>query len=177
MLVEVGRRLSDVARRVDTVARLGGDEFVLLLSYLHDDADVRIICDRVTNAIRAPLIMDAHELQITGSVGVVVTDDPMVDPGELVRRSDVAMYGAKRAGRDRFEVFDAEVHVQSESRSGLALELAGAIERSELFVLYQPLFRLEDGSLSGAEALVRGATRSGESCRPRISSRSPRSAA
>jgi diguanylate cyclase (GGDEF)-like protein len=155
VLVEVGRRLGEVARRVDTVARLGGDEFVVLLSYLHDDADVRMICDRVTNAIRSPMNVDALELQVTGSVGVVVTDDPLIDPGELVRRADVAMYGAKRAGRNRFEVFDADVHVQSASRSGLAVELASAIERSELFVLYQPLFRLEDGSLTGAEALVR----------------------
>jgi diguanylate cyclase (GGDEF)-like protein/PAS domain S-box-containing protein len=155
VLVEVGRRLVEVARRVDTVARLGGDEFVLLLSYLHDDADVRLICDRVASAIRSPLNVDARELQVTGSVGVVVTDDPLIDPGELVRRADVAMYGAKGAGRNGFEVYDAEVHVQSASRSGLAVELAGALERSELFVLYQPLFRLDDGSLSGAEALVR----------------------
>ena len=155
VLVEVGRRLGEVARRADTVARLGGDEFVLLLSYLHEDADVRLICDRVASAIRSPLSVDARQLHITGSVGVVVTDDPLIDPGELVRRADIAMYGAKRAGRNRFEVFNAETHVPTASRSGLAVELAGAIERSELFVLYQPLFRLDDGSLSGAEALVR----------------------
>ena len=155
VLVEVGRRLSEVARRADTVARLGGDEFVLLLSYLHDDADVRLICDRVAKAIRAPLKVDARELQVTGSVGVVTTDDPLMDPGELVRRADVAMYAAKRAGRNRFELFDPDAHTPSESRSGLAVELSGAIGRGELFVLYQPLFRLEDGALSGAEALVR----------------------
>jgi diguanylate cyclase (GGDEF)-like protein/PAS domain S-box-containing protein len=155
VLVEVGRRLTEVARRADTVARLGGDEFVLLLSYLHDDADVRLICDRIAKAIRAPLNVDARELQVTGSVGVVTTNDPLMDPGELVRRADIAMYAAKRAGRNRFELFDPDAHSPSESRSGLALELTGAIERGELFVLYQPLFRLEDGSLSGAEALVR----------------------
>ncbi len=155
VLTEVGRRLTEVARRVDTVARLGGDEFVLLLSYLHDDADVRLVCDRVGNAIRAPLNLDGRELQVTGSVGVVVTDDASEEPGELVRRADVAMYDAKRGGRNRFELFDHDTQLQPESRAGLAAELAGAIERSELFVLYQPLFRLEDGSLSGAEALVR----------------------
>ncbi len=155
VLVEVARRLSDVARRTDTVARLGGDEFVLLLSYLHEDADVRLICDRIANAMRAPLQLDGRDLRVTGSIGVVVTDDPLLDPGELLRRADVAMYGAKRAGRDGFEVFDADAHPHSASRAGLAVELAGAVERAELFVLYQPLFRLEDGALSGAEALVR----------------------
>jgi diguanylate cyclase (GGDEF)-like protein/PAS domain S-box-containing protein len=155
VLVEVGRRLSEVARRSDTVARLGGDEFVLLLSYLHDDADVRLICDRIASALRAPLMLDGRDLRVTGSVGVVVTDDPLLDPGELLRRADVAMYAAKRAGRDGFELYDPGAHPHSASRAGLAVELAGAIERAELFVLYQPLFRLEDGSLSGAEALVR----------------------
>jgi diguanylate cyclase (GGDEF)-like protein/PAS domain S-box-containing protein len=155
VLVEVGRRLSEVARRSDTVARLGGDEFVLLLSYLHDDADVRLICDRIANALRAPLALDGRDLRVTGSIGVVVTGDPVLDPGELLRRADVAMYEAKRAGRDGFEVFDGGAHPYSASRAGLAVELAGAVERAELFVLYQPLFRLEDGTLSGAEALVR----------------------
>jgi diguanylate cyclase (GGDEF)-like protein/PAS domain S-box-containing protein len=155
VLVEVGRRLSEVARRSDTVARLGGDEFVLLLSYLDGDADVRLICDRIASALRAPLMLDGRDLRVTGSVGVVVTDDPLLDPGELLRRADVAMYAAKRAGRDGFELYDPGAHPHSASRAGLAVELAGAIERAELFVLYQPLFRLEDGSLSGAEALVR----------------------
>jgi diguanylate cyclase (GGDEF)-like protein len=155
VLVEVGQRLTDVARRVDTVARLGGDEFVVLCAHLNDDEDVRLIGDRVVRAIRAPIMIDGRELCVTGSLGVVVTVDPHVDPGELLRRADVALYGAKRAGRNRFEVFDAEIHLAAESTVGLALELAHAIERSELFVLYQPLFRLDNGALSGAEALVR----------------------
>jgi diguanylate cyclase (GGDEF)-like protein/PAS domain S-box-containing protein len=155
VLAEVGRRLSAVARRSDTVARIGGDEFVLLLSYLHDDADIHMICERIANAMRAPLTLDGRELQVTGSVGVVTTDDPALDPSELVRRADVAMYGAKRAGRNRFEVFESGDFSESTARAELALELAGAGERDELFVLYQPLFRLEDGTLSGAEALVR----------------------
>jgi len=155
VLVEVGRRLTDVARRVDTAARLGGDEFVLLCAHLNDDEDVRLIGDRVVRAIRASLTIDGRDLAVTGSLGVVVTADPLVEPGELFRRADAALYSAKRAGRNRFEVFDAGIHLAAESTADLVLELAQAIERSELFVLYQPLFRLGDGVLSGAEALVR----------------------
>jgi diguanylate cyclase (GGDEF)-like protein/PAS domain S-box-containing protein len=155
VLVEVGRRLTDVARRGDTVARLGGDEFVLLCAHSGDGDDLRLIADRVVRALRAPLMVDGRDLAVTGSLGVVVTDDPHVDPGELLRRADIAMYAAKRGGRDRFHVFDAGIDLGGESATGLAAELVRAIERSELFVLYQPLFRLDDGSLSGAEALVR----------------------
>lgn len=155
VLIEVGRRLTAVARRTDTVARLGGDEFVLLCAHLNEDDDLRLISDRVVRAIRAPLTIAGIDLTVTGSLGVVGTADPHLDPGELLRRADVALYDAKHAGRDRFEVFDAEIHLGGESTAGLAGELALAIERSELFVLYQPLFRLDDGALIGAEALVR----------------------
>ena len=155
VLSEVGRRLTSIARRTDTVARLGGDEFVLLCAHLNDADDVRLISDRVVRAIRAPMTIAGTELTVTGSVGVVLTADPNVAPGELLRQADVALYDAKSAGRDRFEMFDAEPHLGGESTASLAAELALAVERSELFVLYQPLFRLEDGALVGAEALVR----------------------
>ena len=155
VLSEVGRRLTSIARRTDTVARLGGDEFVLLCAHLNDADDVRLISDRVVRAIRAPMTIAGAEPIVTGSVGVVLTADPNVAAGELLRQADVALYDAKRAGRNCFKMFDAEVHLGGESTASLAAELAVALERSELFVLYQPLFRLEDGALVGAEALVR----------------------
>jgi diguanylate cyclase (GGDEF)-like protein len=155
VLSEVGRRLASVARRTDTVARLGGDEFVLLCAHLSHHDDLRLISDRVVRAIRSPMTIAGVELTVTGSVGVVLTEDPSVTPGELLRQADVALYHAKGAGRNRFEIFDPDVHLAEEPTTGLVAELALALERSELFVLYQPLFRLEDGALVGAEALVR----------------------
>jgi diguanylate cyclase (GGDEF)-like protein/PAS domain S-box-containing protein len=155
VLVEVGRRLTDVARRGDTVARLGGDEFVLLCADRGGDDDLRLVADRAARAIRAPMMTGGHELTVTGNLGFVGSDDPQLDPGELLRRADIAMYAAKRAGRNRFQVFDVHNDRGAESTVGPAAELVRAIEGSELFLLYQPLFRLEDGSLSGAEALVR----------------------
>ena len=128
---------------------------MLLCAHLNDAEDVRLISDRVVRAIRAPMTIAGAELTVTGSVGVVLTADPNVAPGELLRQADVALYDAKRAGRNRFEMFDAELHLRGEATASLAAELALAVERSELFVLYQPLFRLEDGALVGAEALVR----------------------
>jgi diguanylate cyclase (GGDEF)-like protein/PAS domain S-box-containing protein len=155
VLVEIGRRLTRAARRVDTVARLGGDEFVILGAELTDDDDPRLISDRVVRAIREPLQIDGQDLTVTASVGAVLTGDPHADPGELLQRADSAMYAAKRAGRNRFHVFDAGIDPAGESATGSVGELRGAIDRVELFVVYQPLFRLDDGSVTGAEALVR----------------------
>ena len=154
VLAEVGIRLTRVARRTDTVARLGGDEFVLLCSELGEYDDLRLLGDRILQALRAPL-KNGQQMIVTGSLGAVATSDPLADPGELLQRADFAMYAAKRGGRNRFEVYDACLHGPIPSTHGFEVDLRRAIAASELFVLYQPLFRLDDGSLTGVEALVR----------------------
>ena len=111
VLAEVGRRLSHVARRADTitrntVGRLGGDEFVLLCGDLRDDDDVCLIGDRIVRSIGAPYLESGRDLSVTGSVGIAVTHDPRAEPEQLVRNADAAMYEAKKAGRNRFRVYD-----------------------------------------------------------------------
>jgi diguanylate cyclase (GGDEF)-like protein/PAS domain S-box-containing protein len=154
LLAEVGHRLSLLSRHVDTVARLGGDEFVVLCGALRDDDDVGLIADRIVRGMHAPYVEDGHDLSVTCSVGVVVTNDPLSEPEQLIRDADEAMYGAKQTGRDHYRVFDAAHRVRTVA-SRLQDELRRAIEDSELFLLYQPLFSLEDRSLVGVEALVR----------------------
>jgi EAL domain-containing protein (putative c-di-GMP-specific phosphodiesterase class I) len=94
-------------------------------------------------------------IRLTGSLGAVVSRNPATDPAELLQQADLAMYEAKRAGRDRFAVYDPALHGLVASGRSLASELSRAIEQRELYLLYQPLFRLDDGALTGVEALVR----------------------
>jgi diguanylate cyclase (GGDEF)-like protein/PAS domain S-box-containing protein len=155
VLVEVGRRLSRISRRGDTVARFGGDEFVLLRGALRDDDDARLIASRALRAIGERFVHGGNDLTVTGSIGVVVTDDPLADPGMLLRQADTALYEAKGAGRDCFKLFDADLHARSMANHDFDAALCQAIDNHELFLLYQPLFSLEDQSLRGAEALVR----------------------
>ena len=154
VLTEVGRRLSLLSRHVDTVARLGGDEFVVLCGALRDDDDVGLIADRIVGGMHAPYVEDGHDLSVTCSVGIVVTSDPLTEPEQLIRDADEAMYGAKQTGRDRYRVYDAAHRVHTVTNR-LRAELRCATENAELFLLYQPLFSLEDRSLVGVEALVR----------------------
>jgi len=155
VLREVGRRLTSIARRGDTVARLGGDEFVLVCTALRAGDDVGVICDRVMRAVCAPLQDGPHDVTVTGSLGAVLTSEPSAEPDELLQQADVAMYAAKRSGGNRFELYRSELRAAATSSRGLASELRRAIDDSELFVLYQPVFDLRDGSMLGAEALVR----------------------
>jgi diguanylate cyclase (GGDEF)-like protein/PAS domain S-box-containing protein len=154
VLKEAGRRLCALSRHVDTVARLGGDEFVVLCGALHDDDDVNLIGDRILRGVRAPYIEDGRDLSISCSIGIVVTRDPSALPDQLIRDADEVMYDAKESGRNRCCVYDSSQRLVS-GRGLLQAELNRAIENKEFFVLYQPLFSLEDRSLLGVEALVR----------------------
>jgi diguanylate cyclase (GGDEF)-like protein/PAS domain S-box-containing protein len=153
VLIEIGKRLRKVSRHIDMVTRLGGDEFVLVCPQLASAHDARQIGERVVQAVRQPMVINGHKITIKGSLGAVIATCP--SPIELLRQVDIAMYGAKRAGRNRVNVFDIEDQNAFASTSGLALELRRALDEKELFVAYQPLFCLEDGTVSGAEALVR----------------------
>jgi len=154
VLAEVGRRLSLLSRHADTVARLGGDEFVVLCGALSGDDDVGLIADRIVQGIRAPYIEDGCDLSLTCSVGIVITSDPLAEPEQLIRNADEAMYEVKETGRNRYRVYDSAQHIATPG-SLLQADLSRAIEGEELFLLYQPLFSLEDRSLIGVEALVR----------------------
>jgi diguanylate cyclase (GGDEF)-like protein/PAS domain S-box-containing protein len=153
VLVEIARRLKQVARSSDTVARLGGDEFVLLCTELDELDDVRRISGRAVTAIRGPL-QNSHQLALTASLGIALTSDAAAEPRELLSQADSAMYAAKRGGRNRFELYD-RAHHGSAAAGKTVLELRRALTKHELFVVYQPLFRLDDGSITGVEALVR----------------------
>lgn len=110
-LVEAGRRLSAAVRTGDTVARLGGDEFVVVCSELRSGRCLSIVGTRVLEAMRAA------SMPFTASVGGASTADCKLDPAELLNRADLAMYAAKRAGGDRFALFDARVHVRVRKRA------------------------------------------------------------
>jgi diguanylate cyclase (GGDEF)-like protein/PAS domain S-box-containing protein len=154
VLVEAARRLGQVCRRGDTVARLGGDEFVLLCPALHDD-DISLVASRAVRAIGKTLTYQGKDLTVTGSIGAVVTSDPSADPDALLQKADMAMYEAKAGGRDGFRIFDADMRARALAGQALEAELRRALEGRELFLVYQPLFSLEDRALRGVEALVR----------------------
>ena len=154
VLAEAGRRLSALARRGDTVARIGGDEFVMLCGELASHAVVRLIGDRIIRSIAVPYTGSGRDFSVTCSVGIVVTSDVAAEPNRLISNADMAMYEAKKAGRNRYQVYDP-AHCARAEKNILHNELCRAIENSELFLVYQPLFSLKARSLTGVEALVR----------------------
>ena len=107
LLTEVARRLRDCLRPTDTVARLGGDEFVLALPNINYPDDVSIVAQKVLDAVARPILIDGHSLRVTVSVGVSAYPQDGADIASLLKRADDAMYRAKRAGRNRYALFEA----------------------------------------------------------------------
>ncbi len=154
MLVEVSRRLRDSLRGTDTIARYGGDEFVLILSDELDEAAARQVLDRVQEAVRQPVALDGHDLQVGCSIGVSVFPGDGADLQTLLRHADAAMYSAKESGKGQYQFFTSAMNIAIQERMTLESELRRAVEARELQVFYQPKVDSK-GRPNGCEALVR----------------------
>jgi diguanylate cyclase (GGDEF)-like protein len=155
LLKTVAERLQGAVREQDTVGRLGGDEFVVLVESNSKQESADALADRLVEAVRRPVELQPGRppVTVTASIGVAV--GRYSAPDALLRDADLALYAAKAAGRDRYSLFDDTMHADAEGRVSLELDLAAALERDELFVLYQPIFDLSRRRVEGVEALVR----------------------
>ncbi|MFE1442741.1 putative bifunctional diguanylate cyclase/phosphodiesterase [Streptomyces sp. NPDC058739] len=157
LLVEIADRLQSCATAPgEMVARLGGDEFVALTTGPDTPTEVDDLAARIMNALLAPVRIDGRELTVRGSIGVV--EGPAGgerSAAEVLRSADITMYRAKSAGGNRFELADPEADARAITRHGLTTALPTALEHGEFFIEYQPIVHLGDGSVRGAEALVR----------------------
>ncbi|QKW10329.1 EAL domain-containing protein [Streptomyces sp. NA04227] len=156
LLVEVADRLQACATAPgEMVARLGGDEFVALITGERTEEEVDDLAGRIMHALSAPIRIDGRELTVRGSIGIVEGPAAERNAAEVLRSADITMYRAKSAGGNRFELADPEQDARAITRHGLTTALPAALARSEFFIEYQPLVHLGDGSVRGAEALVR----------------------
>ena len=137
------------------VARMGGDEFTVLLSGLPDRAYPSAVARRVLDALDAPVDFQGQEMVASASIGLVIGDPVYGAAAEVLRDADAAMYKAKALGKNRFEVFDANLRDEAVARLRLESELRHALDRGELVLHFQPIVALADGALVGFEALVR----------------------
>ena len=168
LLRTVARRISHSLRSSDMVtrslpddnekqhvARLGGDEFTVLLSDLEFPEDALIVADRIREELSMPMQIGDNKLTITSSIGISLFPKDGEDVVELLKSADMAMYFAKRKGRNNVQFFDPSMNEKSLLRMNLENELRHAIERNEMSLHYQPQVNLTTGKLTGLEALLR----------------------
>ena len=154
LLREVAHRLHRaLQRRGDTVARLGGDEFAVLLP-TEGVEGAKLVARKVVEVLSEPLTIEGHLVDVGASTGIAAYPEHGGDADNLLRRADVAMYSAKRAGTG-FEVYDSRFDQHTPARLSLLSELRHAVEHDQLGLVYQPKINLAGKGANAAEALVR----------------------
>ena len=156
VLNEIADRIRGAAGAGDTAARLGGDEFAVLLEDRGGIDRAIDVAEGLLEALRAPVTVGDHEVVVLASVGVAVAA-PGMSTTSLLRDADIAMYEAKRAGKGRIRIFDPAMRLAASTHLEYRADLAVAIERDQMRLVFQPYVDLATGQVVGAEALVRWA--------------------
>ena len=151
----LAKRLPKVLREQDTLARLGGDEFAVVLPNIEQTEDVRRMAQRLVDAVRAPFEIDGHTVPVTVSIGIAVADTPECTADHLLRYADMALYEAKRNGRNGMAFFKPEMETTALKRHEMEMDLRQAIISQQLRLHYQPIKDASHVRTVGREALMR----------------------
>jgi diguanylate cyclase (GGDEF)-like protein/PAS domain S-box-containing protein len=154
LLVTIAGRLQAEVRPADTLARLGGDEFAVLVEDLDGDG-AAALAERILAAMREPVALGSRDVVCGMSIGVASARAGEAGTDDLLRDADLAMYAAKRGGRNRYAVFDPAMYEGVLREARHRAELEAALAGEQFFVQYQPIVDLPSAQLIGVEALVR----------------------
>ncbi|HET7269820.1 MAG TPA: EAL domain-containing protein, partial [Rubrobacter sp.] len=161
LLTQVAERLRSCVRPGDTVARLFGDEFAVLLESPTAGDEAERVAARVLERLQVPFQLGGREIFASASIGITDCspardEDPNQGrPEDVLRRADLAMYTAKRRGKNGYEIFSPSMNTRVSERMEIENQLRRAVEREEFLVHYQPIIDLKSGAIRGVEALAR----------------------
>lgn len=155
LLIGISNRLKTILRPGDTVARLGGDEFTILLEDIKDVNDPANVANRIKKELSEPFIINEHEIFTTVSIGIAMSSTGYINPEDLLRNADMAMYKAKAMGKSRYELFSEYMYKEAVESLKLETDLWKALEMQEFRVYYLPVVELGTKKFVGFEGLVR----------------------
>jgi diguanylate cyclase (GGDEF)-like protein len=155
LLQGVAGRLREMLRETDTIARLGGDEFVIIQANVGKAGAVRRLCSRLVKELSKPFEIDGRPVTVGVSIGCTLSDRAGSNVEEYMRRSDIALYKAKKSGRNCYRFFSIAMDAQVQRRARIENDLRAALKRGEgLEVHFQPQVD-RNGVIQGVESLLR----------------------
>ena len=153
LLVSVAERLQAAVRGEDLVARLGGDEFAVLLPDADGSGAIRISED-ILRGVAGDVEVLEHTVAVRASIGIAVAE-PGAEPSTLLSNADIAMYEAKRRGKSTWALYSSEMGMRINAEAELIREMDAALDAGQFRLVYQPIVRLDDLTMTGVEALIR----------------------
>lgn len=151
----VAERMRGAIRAEDLLARVGGDEFVVLMDRLAEPRDAGMLAEKIIAGVGEPFSVAGKDLQIGISIGISIYPDDAQTPDGLVKAADAAMFSAKQHGKNTFQFSTTELTKQAYEYSWIEGNLRRALPEGQFRLEYQPQASLQDGSITGVEALVR----------------------
>jgi diguanylate cyclase (GGDEF)-like protein/PAS domain S-box-containing protein len=154
LLQAVAERLRLAVRDADVICRFGGDEFVVLQAPLQSLEQGEALATRILETVAGTYDLDGHKVAVTASIGIAVANH-RIDPDQLLRNADLALYRAKSEGRGKWLWFEATMEANAQARRNLEFDLRKALADDAFDLHYQPLFNLKTRRIQTCEALLR----------------------
>jgi diguanylate cyclase (GGDEF)-like protein len=154
-LTQLAARLRRCTRDTDIVARIGGDEFGLIAGNITKLDEAFKLAEEIISTFDHPFLIEGHEIIGAASIGISLAPRDGKTANDLLKHADVALYRAKKAGSGTIRFFEPSDDASARERRALQLDLEAAIERDELFLVYQPFLDLRENRITGFEALLR----------------------
>lgn len=155
LLMTIARRLTNAVRESDIVCRFGGDEFIILIPEVTDLKNVAIIASKINKAFSEVFMIKNNEIYITASVGISIFPSDGFEMETLIRNADCAMYLAKKQEKNTYQFYNSNINLGFTEKLSLETSIRKSLKEKEFLLYYQPMIDLNNGTIVGAEALLR----------------------
>jgi diguanylate cyclase (GGDEF)-like protein/PAS domain S-box-containing protein len=156
VLATIARRVGRLLKPLDSLSRLAADQFAVLVASEATTDELSAFAGLVQRAVTTPVSFGEHELPLSAAMGLALFDSQIhLTRADMLEDALIAMRRAKRAGRNRIEIFKASMRAERANPAGLGAEIALALERREMMILFRPIVRLEDRTVAGFETVLR----------------------
>ena len=166
VLRAVAMRLGEVVTEPSSAARFGGDEFTFLFPRLSAEADATTHVQRILDAIAEPIPIEEHTIFVTGSAGISLFPADGGDLETMLRNADMAMYAAKQAGRNSYQLYVPDMNRKAMQRLEMERQLRHALAAEDIGLLFQPIVDAGTSRIVAVEALARWRRDDGTSIEP-----------
>ncbi len=155
VLKDVAQKFRACIRKDDLLSRQGGDEFLVLLEGLTHGHEASVSAQKLINSLKEPISINGHQFYIGVSIGISLFPDDGLESEQLIKNADSAMYLSKNTRKNRYSFFTLQLNQNTERRFMLESHLRSALQKQEIYIVYQPQIDINNNQINGFEALIR----------------------